>query len=167
MPGKFRSSNSSDQPRRKSAPKRGDSPSDQAGFRGDRKPKANRNEDYKSEGRGVMPPKKADGSRVRVIKVRSSRDDRPGGKKPFLAEGTDRRNEGRDRPGRAERPERSEWKNRGDRPEILTVGMIVAIALAVPSVRVPSVRDEAIVPKILTAAVTGAIEIFKPSVRCG
>ncbi len=123
MPGKFRSSNSSDQPRRKSAPKRGDSPSDKPAFRGDRKPRANRNEDFKSEGRAVAPPRKADGSKVRVIKVRSSRDDRPGVKKPYSAEGTERRNERGDRPDRAdrpvrsERPERSEWKNRGERPE--------------------------------------------------
>jgi 23S rRNA (guanosine2251-2'-O)-methyltransferase len=123
MPGKFRGSNSSDQPRRKSASKRGDSPSDKPAFRGDRKPKANRNEDFRAEGRAVVPPRKADGAKVRVIKVRSSRDDRPGVKKPFLAEGADRRNDRRDRPERSERPvrserpERSEWKNRGDRPD--------------------------------------------------
>ncbi len=126
MPGKFRGSNSSDQPRRKSAPKRGDSPSDKPAFRGDRKPKANHNEDFRSESRAVVPPKKANGAKVRVIKVRvvkvrSSRDDRPGVKKPFLAEGAGRderydRPDRGDRPVRSERPERSEWKNRGERP---------------------------------------------------
>ena len=128
MPGKFRSSNSSDQPRRKSAPKRGDSPSDKPAFRGDRKPRANRDEDFRSEGRAIVPPKKANGSKVRVIKVRSSRDDRPRVKKPFSPEGTGQterytrqdhadRQDRADRPVRAERPERSDWKNRGDRPE--------------------------------------------------
>jgi len=122
MPGKFRSSNSSDQPRRKSAPKRGDSPSDKPAFRGDRKPRANRDEEFRSEGRAIVPPKKANGSKGRVIKVRSSRDDRPGVKKPFSPEGTGQterynRSEPADRPVRSERPERSDWKNRGERPE--------------------------------------------------
>ena len=128
MPGKFRSSNSSDQPRRKSAPKRGDSPSDKPAFRGDRKPRANRDDDFRSEGRAIVPPKKANGSKVRVIKVRSSRDDRPRVKKPFAPEGTGQterytrqdhadRPDRADRPVRSERPERSDWKNRGERPE--------------------------------------------------
>lgn len=121
MPGKFRSSNSSDQPRRKSAPKRGDSPSDKPTTRGDRQPRANRDEDFRTEGRAIVPPKKVSGSKGRVIKVRSSRDDRPGVKKPFSPEGTGRtdrydRPDRADRPDRSERPERSEWQNRGERP---------------------------------------------------
>jgi 23S rRNA (guanosine2251-2'-O)-methyltransferase len=119
MPGKFRSSNSSNQPRRAKqgvpkpgAPKRGSSPSDKP-FRGDRKPKANyddfrpdrsdrpdRSEKFdkpdRSEGRAA--PKRA--AKGRVIKVRASREPRA---EPF------------DRPERSERPVRQEWQNRGDR----------------------------------------------------
>jgi 23S rRNA (guanosine2251-2'-O)-methyltransferase len=110
MPGKFRNSNS--KPHRKGAPKRPGSPSDKP-FRGDRKPKANYNEDFRPdrseerdrpdrpEGRDFSAPKRA-GGKGRVIKVRTSRDprfDQP------------------DRPDRSERPARQEWQNRGDRPE--------------------------------------------------
>jgi 23S rRNA (guanosine2251-2'-O)-methyltransferase len=130
MPGKFRSSNSSDKPRR-SAPKRGDSPADKPAFRGDRKPKANHNDDFRSdrpdrsEGRDFSAPRKAAG-KGRVIKVRTSRDGaRPGIKKPYSAEGTERRNDrgdrpersDRDRPTRGDRPERGEWQKPVGRPE--------------------------------------------------
>jgi 23S rRNA (guanosine2251-2'-O)-methyltransferase len=126
MPGKFRSSNSSNQPRGKGAPKRGGSPSDKP-FRGDRKPKANYNEEFKpdrsdrpersdrpdrSEGRNFSAPKRA-GGKGRVIKVRTSRD--PRFDKSERPERSDRP-ERSERPDRGERPARQEWQNRGERP---------------------------------------------------
>jgi 23S rRNA (guanosine2251-2'-O)-methyltransferase len=115
MPGKFRKSNSSDKPRRKGAGT--GAPTDKP-FRGDRKPKANYNEDFRpdrsegrerpdrSEGRDFSAPKRA-GGKGRVIKVRTSRDPRFD---------QSERPERSDRPDRSERPARQEWQNRGERP---------------------------------------------------
>jgi 23S rRNA (guanosine2251-2'-O)-methyltransferase len=83
MAGKFRNSNSSDQPRRKSAPKRGDSPRP---YKGDR----NRDE-APSDDRPFTHPKKSNGAPKPV----NPRGDRPA--RPTSGEG-DRRNDRREPP---------------------------------------------------------------------